>query len=409
MSLNAGFTVIDEERAENSFGQQAQRTSSGSARLEQVLFSESLNSNIDIGKSALAARRESFQTSVLDTIYETVEAYFSILKAKTRAKIQKKDLDLTRKHLAIAWQRQRAGYSGMSDVYRWQSSIATSTSSLFEAKNAYKLSKISLNQLMGRPLNGDISVREESLDGDLFQTYTNISEYDYIDNPSKFDKFVNFLVSLAVLNSPELKEIKAEMEALERQRLHYARQRYVPTATVTGDATHVFNRDGKGSEVEGISVEDNQWSVALNLSWPIFSGGSSRVNQIKTEKEIVKLKNRMNHVAQTLEQNVRSAALNVINKYINLESTKKSASYSEKSLNLVQESYSKGRVSITELINAQSESLNTKLGALTSAYDFLLSVFNLERATGWYKLFATPAENRNYTNKLKTHMEISPK
>ncbi len=79
-------------------------------------------------------------------------------------------------------------------MYRWQSSIASATSGLFEAMNAYKLSKISLNKLIHRPLDGGIAVKDESLNGALFKTYSNIREYEYIDNPATFGKFVNFLV-----------------------------------------------------------------------------------------------------------------------------------------------------------------------------------------------------------------------
>ncbi|MCP4672102.1 MAG: TolC family protein [Desulfobacula sp.] len=406
VSANATQTIIDEDRAESSFGKQAQRTASGNLKLEQVLFSDNLNSNVHVNKKVLSARQQSHLALHLDTIYNAVEAYFSVLKTKTGAKIQKKDLELTKKHLAIARQRQLAGYSGASDVYRWQSSIATATSGLFEAMNAYKLSKISLNKLMNRPLNDDIAVKDESLTGDLFRNYSNVSEYKYIDNPATFEKFVDFLVSQALYHSPEIKELEANMAVMERQYLAYKRECYLPTAALTGDATHIFNREGKGSDVSGVSVEDDQWTVAISLSWPLFTGGSTRINQIRTQKQMNQLKKQTDNLILNLEANVRSAALNVVNKYINLESSKESNLYAHKSLELVQQSYASGKVSITELINAQSDALNARLGALTSSYEYLLSVFNIERTTGSYRLFSTEQEKLDYMNSLKSYMDL---
>ncbi len=409
LSANATQTIIDEDRAQNSGGQQAQRTTSGNMKLEQVLFSDDLNTSVQVNDNVLTARKESHKALYLDTIYNALEAYFGLLKAKTRAMIQKKDLELTKRYLAIAKQRQVAGYSGASDVYRWQSSIATATSGLFEAMNAYKLSIISLNKLMHRPLDSDLAVKDESLTGDLFKTYSNIRTYEYIDNPATFEKLVDFLVIQALHYSPEVKELEANMAVIQRQYLNYERKRYFPTAALTGDTTHIFNRDGKGSDVSGVSVEDDQWTVAVNLSWPIFTGGSTRINQIKAQKQMNQLKKKTDNLVINLEENVRSAALNVINKYINLESSKESNHYAKKSLDLVQESYAKGKVSITELINAQSDALNTKLGALTSVYEYLLSVFNLERTASRYRLFSTEQEDLDYSNSLKTYMDLKQK
>ncbi len=405
-SVNATQTVIDEDRAENLLGQQAEYTTSGSAKLEQVLYSDSLNTSIDVDKNVLVAKKESYQSLYMDTIYDAVETYFSVLKAKTNAKIQKQDLELTKKHLSIAKQRQSAGHSGASDVYRWQSSTATATSSLFEATNSYKLSKINLNKIMHRPLADKIMVQDESIHGDLFQIYSNLREYEYIDNPATFEKFVDFLVSLTLKNSHEIKEVEANVASFERQYLNYKRKRYFPTAAVTGDTSHVFDRGGEGSDVSLIDVEDNQWSVVLNLSWPIFTGGSTNINKIKTQKEIKRLKKQRDNLIQNLELNVRSAALNIANKHINLRTSKESTLYAQKSLSLVQDSYAKGKVSITELINAQSDALNTRLKALTAAYDYLISVFNLERATGKYRIFSTDQEKFEYTNNMKSYLKL---
>ena len=406
VSASTTYTIIDEHRAEMSGGQQARRTASGSIGMEQVLFSDDLATRVDLSKALMTAGLESYDALVLDTIYTAADAYFTVLKAKTQAIIQKKNLELTNHHLVIAKHRQAAGHSGLSDVYRWQSAIAKATSGLFEAMSGYKQSRINLNRLMNQPLDTDIVIRDESLTGNLFKTYSNIDEFDYIDNPATFEKFIEFLIVLALDDAPEIREIEANLTGLERQYLNYQKKRYLPTAALAAEAGHVFSRGGEGADVPGAGVEDDQWSLSINLSWPLFTGGSTTINKVRTKQQISQLKKKMDNLVLGIEAGVRSAALDVTNKYIDLESSKESDLYAQKSLDLVQDSYAKGRVAISDLIDAQNDALNAQLGALNSAYEYLLSVFNLERATGRYRLFSTPEQKLEYEKRLKSFMDI---
>lgn len=404
LTLNGTETIIDDKRAKASMGTQAERTASGSIKAEQVLFSEGLSSNLYVGKKQYEAEQESYNTKVLDVINECAKAYFDVLKAKTLVKIRKDNLDLTKKHLSISKQREAVGYSGKSDIYRWESSLAAATTELFEAVNNYRVSKISLNQILNRELGSPISIIDESIDGELYNFYLKRDGYSYIDNPEGFKKFTLFLVEEGRNNSPELKNLTLLSKAYKRELKRYKRERYLPVASLGGEAAHVFDRSGEGSNVKGVDPEDDQWSVSLNLSWPIFSGGSKIVNKDKAELEIEKISSQISSTRQNIEFNIRSAVLNTVNKIVNLESSKTSAEFANKSLVLIQDSYARGKVSMTELINAQSESLSADLNYMNSVYGFLTSVFSLERAVGKFTLFSDYSENIAFLDRMNKYM-----
>lgn len=405
LTANATETVIDQDYARQLQGSQAEWTTLGNLKIEQLLFSEDLNASVDIYANSLTAATEAFQADRLDAIYTATSAYFDILKAKTLAQIRKKDLVLTRKHLAIAEQRQSAGYSGMADVYRWKSSIATGTSDLLQAINSFRLSKIQLNQVLNRPLDQNVSIRDESIKGELFRHYSHKKGYDFIDNPAALHQFTDFLVAEALLHSPEIKELEANGKALDRRLLNTRRKRYIPVAALSGEANHIFDRSGEGADIPGVDPEDNWWTVSANLSWPLYQGGAIRTQRARVQQEILKLQRQKNQLVQQLELKVRAAVLDLENRVINLESSEKSADFAQKRLVIVQDSYAKGQVSITDLINAQSEALATNLNSLNSAYEYLVSVFNMERATGRFSLFSSPEEITAYRSRMHSFME----
>ena len=96
--------------------------------------------------------------------------------------------------------------------------------------------------------------------------------------------------------------------------------------------------------------------------------------------------------------------LDLIVARVNLENSQSSAELSRKSLDMVQEEYSKGRVSIVDLVDAQNEALGDRLNALNSEYEFLISVFNTDRAVGRFSVLGTPEERQDFLNRFEIYL-----
>ncbi|MDY0362116.1 MAG: ABC transporter substrate binding protein [Desulforegulaceae bacterium] len=405
LSLNAGETIIDKKRAENSMGTAAERTAAASVKVEQLLYSETSSSVKEVNKNYLEAQKKAFEIKKLDIINQSTTAYFNVLKAKTIEKIRKDNLDLTKKHLSISEQREIAGYSGKSDVYRWKSSVATAAKELFEASNNHRLQILNLNKILDRPFREKTYLVDESLEGELFKNYKSKKYYEYINNPATFKKFSDFLVKESLENSPEIQQLNFLYKAYSRELKRYKRERFIPVASVAGEALHTFDRSGEGSNIKGQDPEDNEWTIALNLSWPLYSKGKTNLNRKKTEINLEKLENERKNLSQNLEVNVRSSILDLLNKIMNLEASETSADYAKKSLVLVQDLYARGKVSVTELVNAQNESLSADLSHMNSVYDFLSAVFNLQRTIGRFSFFHSEQENIMFNEKMKKYIE----
>ena len=394
---------IDQDRAKGSFGQQAERTVTGAAGIEQLIFSDSARGNVSIQKHLLQASEYGYNKVKLDVILNAAEAYFQILKATTGRRIQSDNVELTRRNLEIAKQREAVGYSGRSDVYRWESRLAAANTDLLAAKNNVTLAKIQLNQLLNRPIGEPFIARETTLSDSLYISYLSSVE-QYIDTPQSLDIYTDFLIQEAIRNAPEMGQLSANLSALQRSLRSFGRARLLPTIGLGAEWQYIASRHGAGSDMPGVEPIDYPWNVSINASWPLFEGGATRANIRQTRSKINKLADQKARLVQVLELNVRIAVLDLTVRWVNLESSQKSAELAEKSLALIQDEYAQGRVSIVDLVDAQNAALAARLSTLDSEYEFLVSVLKTERAVGKFSMLNTPEEQRDFIKRFEVYL-----
>ncbi len=386
VGISAGGMVIDEKHA---VGGQAEKTTSGTASLDQVIFSDRLLANVTIKKHELKASQYSLNQTELDTVQQAGVAYFDILKAMTNRRIRKDYLDLTNKNLDVARKRHSVGYSGAADVYRWESETASAKNSLIEAHAAVLTTKQRLNQLLFRPIDEELQIRDFILSDNLFNIYPEADFRKYLDNPASMKIFTDFLIMEAQATLPEIKEIDESIKANERALLSYKRKRYLPDVLLRSQADHSFSRSGAGSEIP--LPDKNSWQVGVNATWPIFQGGEIHTKVRQLRIDISRLGTQKADLVHSLELNLRNNALDIISKSFKITLLKQAAEAGAKSFDLVQDSYEKGLVSIVQLLDAQNAALTAELSAASAVYEYFSSYLNLERSIGRF-IMLSPLE-----------------
>ncbi|NIP31999.1 MAG: TolC family protein, partial [Candidatus Dadabacteria bacterium] len=138
------YTIIDEDRAESFSGSQSERTFTGSINLEQSIFSEPLWSNLGIQKNLQEARRANKKITELDIIQSTAIAYLNVLITKTFEKTQKENLKVTKSNLELAKIRNEVGEASPSEVFRWESELASDRVDVVTAEAETKKAQITL-------------------------------------------------------------------------------------------------------------------------------------------------------------------------------------------------------------------------------------------------------------------------
>lgn len=395
LSATVNGRRVDTDLAKISGGNNPERTISTSLNFSQTLYSEDGNAAIGIQKSLLHAQQENYTTSVLDTILNTSQASFNLLRLKNALQSQAENLDITKRNLRIAEQNFEAGQSSKSDIFRFRSEMAKNMQSLIDAANDYEKGQHLLNSLLNNPIEYRIGIRDMQLKNGPFGAnefgYQKLNET--LDNPIEQNIFQNFLIVEALKVRPELASLSHRLQSIERDMAQYGWRRFIPTVSATAQYNHIIDRNGVGVPDPNVAL-NNDYNVGLVFSIPIFNRGSDNVSLrqaiAKREQVLLQIANQK----QSVETSIRNSVLDLSGRIANIHLSKVSETAAKQSLELIEVSYATGAVTITDLIDSQNNYLQAQLSSSNAHYNFLDSAVTMERAMGEF-LFLDNQSNKS--------------
>ena len=391
-----------------------QKSTFGSGQFSQVIYSEPAFANLKIQKILQRRRESEFNQQELDLILMAGEAYINILKAQTYEKILWENLNLTRKHLDIARLRQEVGFSGASDVYRWESEIERVSIEVMNARAQKRAAEIALNEILNRPLDETFIV--DVLDkNDPFITDQNM--LGLISNARTWKYFISFMVTEALERSPELKQVDMYIEAQERMLVSNRRSRYTPTVGFQTQGDYFISRRGAGTEpmepieipgmdpiIIGTELKDYQWNIGISASLPIFQGGYKNARIRQSEIELSILNERRNDLINKISQRSITSFEFVGASSPAMEMAERAADAANKSLELSQDAYGRGLISIVDLLDVQKAAAQSKFSEANSVYEYLLDYLQVSRASGIFIFLLTGEEKTDLMTRLLQYM-----
>ena len=402
--------VIDEDRAEASFGSQPEQSLLASVDLSQLIYSDDAWAAHEIQQSLQEARESERDRIRLDVTLETAAAYIDVLRTKTEERIARENLRLTRENLERARIRTQIGVASPAEVYRWESQLARDRQTVIFASARRNNTQIRLNRVLDHPGEEPFATREVGLeDPSLITSDPRILRY--IDNPWIFRVFRDFNVDSAKRNSPELKALNARIRAQERSVTAAKRAFWVPVLGLRASLGRRLAEGGAGILGSSSSplppefpVPDRTtWEVGIQASLPLFTGGERAARRTQAEEELARLRTERAATANRIEQLVRSALHDTGASYAAIGLARESADAARRNLELVQDSYGRGVVSIIDLLDAQNAAITAEAAAANAINDFLLDLMDVERAVGRFGFFVTPAERQDYFSRLNRY------
>ncbi|HSR69048.1 MAG TPA: ABC transporter substrate binding protein [Acidobacteriota bacterium] len=391
LEVSSLSTFIDDDRADASFGASGQANIQNSLSLSQVLYSDSVLARQEIAESLQRSREEEREQLRLDVAADTARAYLNILISKTVEGIRRSNLELTRSNLELSRTRQRLGFSGVSDVTRWESEIANDRRDMIEASARRNQAEIALNRLLNRPLEEPFLTAEADLDDAAFLT-SDERFLAYIEDPESFKVLRRFLAREGLQHAPELRRLEAAIEAQERSLLAAKRAFWSPDVVlqaslsdtrVSRDAVTIFDLPQNGNV---------DWTIAVNASLPLFQGGARKAERQQAFEDLRRLEIDRQATAERIEQRVRSAAHEAGFTFASISLAGQAFEAASRNFQLVQDAYSQGVVDITDLLDAQQAVVNADLARANAVYQFLLDWVEAQRAVGSFDFLASPAE-----------------
>lgn len=373
VAATGGYKTVDQVQSDAPNTLKKDNTYIG-VGLKQVIWNDKLNSEVSIEKNIFNAEKERYKQRELDTILDVSTAYFNVLKLKASESIQYSNLELTKKNLELARVREKIGYSRKSDVYRWESKLATDISKLTDSQAKLKNTKEKLMKI----LNNDLDTNFQIVDILDTKEFLGIASLE-LTKKNVMENTLKKLIKLGLENSTEIKEIQNYMKAAERRLKEANRNFYSPEVALTADYNYYMDRTGSGVLY---SPNKETWTVGIQVSIPLLEGGKRITKRNIAIEQIQKLTTQKEDVENSVKQNIRASLTNLIAAKINVETSKDARIAADKTLKLVIDSYSRGEVSITELLDSQNVAIQAKESESASKYDYYTKLMITERAVG---------------------------
>ncbi|MBV1924190.1 MAG: TolC family protein, partial [Flavobacteriaceae bacterium] len=163
-----------------------------------------------------------------------------------------------------------------------------------------------------------------------------------------------------------------------------------------------FNQWGKGSVPS--PIYDDNYNVGINISIPLIDQNLKNINRQSAIIQQDQLNINKQNIELNIEKNINDAVLSMVNQISNIELSRISEETAKESLDLTQTSYTNGAVTITQLIDAQRNYLQSQLSKANATYNYLIASIQLERYLGHYFLLKTDAENEAFIERFNTFL-----
>lgn len=389
VGASAAYTLRKDSPAVTS-GLFAERSQDALLTVDQLLYSDSAAANLSIQKALQETRRASLKQFELDVVLAATTAYYSVLNARSQLAVQDNNRRITRANLELAEDRVRLGISTRSDVYRWQAEEARSQIQVLNARATLNRSWETLNRILHLPQGERIALREATFDEPFVMSRAELNSV--VRSEADYAHFSNLYIDRALQQAPELAQIDAQIEAKQRELLSVRRSFWLPDFSVGSRYTRNLGQSGIGAGPQ--AGEDlNDWSVGIQATLPLFSGGLKKADLSRAEYELRQLKALRIATAERVEEQVRNQLHAAQAAYRQIELSANAAEASRKNFELVSDAYARGTVTVIELLDAQDTSLTASAAAAESLYNFLVTVMAAQRAVGSYD-YLLPAEER---------------
>ena len=369
----------------------AERSRDGAVSIDQLLYSDAASANLKIQKELQRTRLASLAEFELDVVLAATTAYYTVLNARSQLAVQEDNLRITRANLELAEDRVRLGTSTRADVYRWEAELARAKIAVVNARAAMDQSWETLSRILHQPLGQPLALKEANFDEPFVVPFADFDKM--IQSPADHERVSRFFIDRAQRQAPELEQLDALIVAKRRELLSQRRARWLPDFSIGGRYTDNFEQSGLGAGPQA-GQEMNDWSVGIQATLPLFSGGLKKANVSRANFELRQLEALRAATAERVEETIRNRLHATQAAFAQIALSETAAEASRKNFELVSDAYARGTVSIIQLLDAQESTLNSSAAAAESSYNFLVIVQSLQRATGGFDYLLTPEDRR---------------
>ncbi len=312
---------------------------------------------IDLAKIVADAAEAQISTARLDTALEVAEAYYSVLAARDGLATVESEREFRRGDLERVVILLEIGEATELERLRAVSALAEVEPEVARRQGLVAVAETRLRRALALPVGEPLELAAVAR-----------------ELPAEVP--IEGLLEVALLERPELADLRAQTDVYE-QRKTITHAEGLPQIDFTGSYGREVRDVGNFSDPLYSS-----WQVGVGLRWEFLDGGrrAGQVAQFESQRRqlALQLEDLRGRVRLEIDQawsdlhtaRARAAAADV------------AAAAAREAVRVARESYEQGVATQTDLLDAQSRSINAEVLAVSSFYEALIQASRLARSLG---------------------------
>jgi outer membrane protein len=330
---------------------------SGGISASQQLYNRSSWISLDTAEKTARQADSSLAAQQQALILRTATAYFEVLRAQDTLELVRSEKTAVARQLDQMKQRFEVGLSAITDVHEAQAQYDSVLASEVSAENDLVNSYEALRAITGRDhSNLDI------LDTDRFSA-------------TKPEQTIEALVTLAEQQNLSLLAARISQD-IARDNIKLASSGHLPSLSLSGGLEY-SNGESRGTDIDAAG-----YNIGVNLSVPLYTGGSTtslvkqaEFNYVATSEDLEASYRDVVSTVRASRNNI-NATIGSIRAYEQLQISAKSA------LEATEAGFDVGTQTIVEVLDATRRVFEANKNLADARYNYIISVLQLRQAVG---------------------------
>ena len=315
--------------------------------------------NIKLSRLNLEALTEDLEKAKNDIRMQVAHAYVQILYDMEIAAVAHRQVGIDSMQVARLKAFVDNGKASVSELSQQMATLASSRLTATQADNKYRISILTLTQLLEIPSPEGFAVvppTNEELE--------RIGQLDLANPEQVYAEAISF--------KPEIRSEMLRLQGTEHS-INIAKAGYYPKLNFSaGLASNYYTTSARDVDPFGKQLENNfGQSINLNLSVPIFSRFQVRnnVRSARADRENQQLK--LDNAKKTLYKEIQQVYYNALNARAKEQSSRDAVQSSEDAFTLMQAKYENGKATITEFDDAKNKYMKSESDFVQARYEHL--------------------------------------
>ena len=326
-----------------------------SASLTESIFNGQAFTAMQQSDSRIRASEAALAYAQQVVALEVTQAYFGVLQAQANQRVAQQQMDLLQSIDKQTRASLQVGSGDIITVQEVQAQLDTARADLITANNAVTVAKNQLERLTHQPV-------------EALQDITTLQPTG--PQPDTIDPWL----ASALKNQPLLQQAQATLKVSEQQ-VQYAKRARWPTLTLSGIGQHAA-----GMLVPPVAID--QIGASLNLSIPIYEGGSTRAGIHQAEALSKASRANVVNIQDQIKLETQTAFQDLEDSVAQFQATQQSVTSAKVSMDGTRKGYEIGSRSIIDLLMATTNYAAAQRNYYLALYTQLVARTQLKSAAG---------------------------